>query len=154
RSGLDALFATQDIMLGWQVGGVVAPTVAARTYHDVLTASSAYVGVAGGSVFAFGDVEAELARAANGTSGHSAILNGRAVAYATPSSRLTLGLENNFSLLDQARVPTQLTMSDPIGGVRGYLGSHLAGGRRDLTRAEIRWATPNAFRRGDLGVAA
>jgi len=104
-------------------------------------------------VFAFTDIQTELANAAGG-SGHSTILNGRIVGYVTPPTRLTFRLENNFSLIDQARVPTQLTISDPIGGVRGYLGSHLAGGRRDLTRAELRWATPNAFHRGDVGVAA
>lgn len=154
RTGLDALFATQDVMLGWQAGGAVAPAVTARTYRDVLIAPGAYLGVASKGLFAFSDVEAELASATSSVADHSAILNARVVAYATPTARFTMRLENNFSLLDQARVPTQLTMSDPIGGVRGYLGSHLAGGRRDLTRAEIRWATPNAFHRGDLGVAA
>lgn len=154
RRGLDALFATQDVMLGWQVAGVVAPTVTARTYRDVLIAPTAYVGAATRHLFAFADLEVELTGAAAAGSTHSRILNGRLVAYATPTERLTLRLENNLSLLDHARVPTQLTISDPIGGVRGYLGSHLAGGQRDLTRAEIRWATPDAFRRGDLGVAA
>jgi len=154
RQGLDALFATQDIMLGWQVGGAVAPAVASRTYRDVLTAPSGYIGVASNNLFAFSDIEAELTDAMGGKASNSRILNGRIVGYATPTTRVTVRLENNFSLIDQPKVPTQLTMSDPIGGARGYLGSRLAGGRRDLTRLEVRWATPNAFHRGDLGVAA
>ncbi|HEX4353136.1 MAG TPA: hypothetical protein VHZ95_09485, partial [Polyangiales bacterium] len=97
--------------------------------------------------------EGEFTNGNNGLSARSSVINGRVVAYATPSSRVVMQVLNNFSLIDQPHIPTQLTMSDPIGGPRGYLGSKLAGGRRDLTRAEIRWSTPNAFNRGDLGVA-
>lgn len=153
RQGLDALFATQDVMVGWQVGGIVAPTITSRQYRDVLAAPDVYLGAAAARVFAFTDVEGELTAPLSGSAARSTIVNGRAMAYFTATPRFVIQARDNFSVLDQARIPTQLSMGDPIGGPRGYLGSRLVGGRRNLTSAELRWATPNAFRRADIGVA-
>jgi len=153
RQGLDALFATQDVMVGWQVGGIVTPSVTSRQYRDILAAPDIYLGGAVRRVFAFTDVEGEFTEGTNGTAARSTIINARAMAYFTATSRFVIQARNNFSVLDQARIPTQLSLGDPIGGPRGYLGSRLVGGRRNLTSLELRWATPNAFHRGDLGAA-
>ena len=152
REGLDALFATQDIMLGWQLGAVVAPSLTSRTYHDLLVIPGGYVGGASKHFFIFAHADAEVTNAVGTGGGNSVVLNARSVGYATPTSRFSMQIEDNFSVLDHARVPTQLTMSDPVGGPRGYLGSRLAGGQRNLTRFELRLATPKALYGSDLGV--
>lgn len=152
RTGLDALFAPQDVMLGWQLGVMVAPGFTSGSGHDLLLAHSLYLGAASGNIVVLGDAEAEARR--NFTTGvwQSTIGNARATAYFSPSSQVLIDVQDNFSSLGHARLPTQLSMGDLIGGPRGYVGSTIAGARRNVTRAEIRWAGPAAIRRSDLGV--
>lgn len=153
RQGVDALFATQDLMVGWQVGGIIAPAVMSRGSRDILAAPDFYIAGATSKLFAFTDVEAELTNAMGGSAPRSTIMNARTMAYLTATPRFVIQARNNFSLLDQTRIPTQLSMGDPLGGPRGYLGSNLVGARRELASAELRWATPNMFHKGDFGVA-
>lgn len=153
RSGLDALFAPQDVMLGWQLGGMIAPGATSSSGRDLLLAHSLYFATASSNIVFITDVEAEARRDFTSGLWQSTIGNGRLAVYYTPTSRLLIDLQDNYSSLGHARLPTQLSLGDPIGGPRGYVGSAIAGGRRNVARTEIRWARPDALHRADAGVA-
>ncbi|HXT17654.1 MAG TPA: hypothetical protein VN706_18590 [Gemmatimonadaceae bacterium] len=152
RNGFDALFAPQDLMVGWQAGTLAAPSLTHDGGHDFLLAPSIYVGAASRRTAILADLEGEARREFD--SGTTAtIANVHATAYVKPSERLLLSAEDNFSVIDRAALPTQLTMSDALGGPRGFAGSPLLGARRDVLRLEARFAVPALVHRADLGVA-
>ena len=153
RTGLDALFASQDVMTGWQLGGMVAPGMTSNGGRDMLIAHSMYLGATASNMVFIGDAEAEARRDFTTGMWQSTIGNARVAGYYTPSSGVLIDVQDNFSSLGHARLPTQLSLGDLIGGPRGYVGSAIAGARRNVTRAEVRWAGPAAIRRADVGVA-
>jgi hypothetical protein len=153
RVGLDGLFAPQDVMVGWQLGLVGAPGMASGNGRDLLVGNSAYVGVAAGRVVVIGDAETEARRDFTGGQWASTVGNVRVSAYFSPVPRFLVDIQDNYSAIGEARLPTQLSLGDPIGGPRGYIGSSLAGGRRNVTRLELRGASPRSVYGADVGLA-
>jgi hypothetical protein len=153
RTGLDALFAPQDVMLGWQLGTLAAPGIHTANGRDVLLAQSAYAGMASHRVAVLADFEGEARRDFTASDWASTIANIHGSAYFTPTSHFTLSAEDNYSMLGQSRLPTQLSLGDALGGPRGYAGSTIVGGRRNVIRTEARLATPDAVHHADVGVA-
>jgi Omp85 superfamily domain len=151
RTGVTTLFGTVDVPTGWQAGTLVAPGLG--SVHDVLWGTSAYVGAALSRVVVLSDIEAELRQGASGREGPSSVASLHVAAFVSPTARLTLTIRDDFAHLSNAWLPTQLSLGDPVGGPRGYGGSRLAGGARNLARADVRWATPSAIRHADVGVA-
>jgi hypothetical protein len=152
RGGYDALFAPQDLMVGWQVGTLAAPGFARGSGHDVMFAPSIYLGTTTAHAAVLVDGEGEMSKDFVGR-GAATIANVHTIAYLKPSERLLFKAEDNFSIIDGAPIPTQLAMSDPLGGPRGFAGSTLAGAHRDVLRLEARVAYPAAIRSTDLGFA-
>lgn len=153
RTGLDALFAPQDIMTGWQVGVLGGAGGSSRAGRDALIGNSAYFGLASGSTVVVGDFEGEASHDFATSLWHSAVVNARTTAYISATPRVLLTLWDNFSSISNTPLPTQLALADPLGGPRGYIGSNIAGGRRNVLRTDLRWAAPNAIRGADVGVA-
>lgn len=153
RTGFDALFAPQDLMVGWQVGTLVAPGLTNANNRDVLFAPSIYLGGATRRGAVLADFEGESRRRVSQAGAAATIGNLHATGYFKPDSRLLFTIDDNFSMIDGAAIPTQLTMSDPLGGPRGFGGSTIVGGRRDVLRLEARFARPNVVRHADLGLA-
>ena len=54
----------------------------------------------------------------------------------------------------QQRIPYNFTLSDPVGGLRGYAGSNTPGGRRFVARLNSRQYLGRPFGVGDVGVGA
>lgn len=153
RVGLDGLFAPQDVMVGWQVGIVAAPGIPNGDGRDLLLGHSIYVGAAYGHFVALGDAEAEGRRDYVGNRWASTVGNARVGVYFSPSPRLLFDVQDNYSALGKARLPTQLSLGDPLGGPRGFVGSNLMGGHRNVTRMEVRGASPRAVHGADVGLA-
>ena len=151
RTSLETLFATQDVMTGWQIGALAAPGFGTR--RDVLFATSFTTGFTTPRTVLASDLEAELRSRARGGGQPSSVANLQVAWFFTPSPRLTLSIRDNFSNLHDAWLPTQLTLGDPLGGARGYMGSSIAGGIRNVARNELRWANAAAIRHADVGVA-
>ena len=152
-TGFDALFASQDVMTGVQVGTLVAPGMLPAGGHDVLAASSLYAGAVAGSSLFGAQIESEARRDLRNGAWHSVIASGRAAWYLKPAPRILFSLGDEFSVGRRGQVPTQLTFSDPLGGVRGYGASRLVGTDRNVVRTELRWAGPSVIRHSDVGVA-
>jgi hypothetical protein len=153
RTGLDRLFATQDVMVGWQLGPPVAPGVPRANGRDVLFAQSAYLGGATGHTAFIADLEGEARRDITASAWASTAMNLYAAGYVSPTPRLLFRVQDNFSLLENSNVPTQLWLADRVGGARGFIGSRVTGGRRNVVRAEARFAREDWVRHADLGVA-
>lgn len=152
-TGYDALFATQDVTTGLQFGTLVAPGMENPGHHDLLVASTAYAGVFLGSSLLGAQFESEERRDFTGGLWDSMIGSGRVAWYIKPSPQLLLTINDEISVGRRGRLPTQLTFSDPDGGVRGYGPSRLAGETRNVVRTELRWARPAIIKNSDLGVA-
>lgn len=152
-TGFDALFAEQDVMTGVQVGTFVAPGLVMGARNDILMANTAYAGVvAGRSVFG-AQFEMEARRDFTNGLWDSMISSGRTAWYYKFAPRVLFTLDDELSIARRGLVPTQLTFSDPLGGVRGYSPSRLVGAERNIVRTELRWAGPAAVRRADAGLA-
>jgi hypothetical protein len=150
--GLDALFATQDVMTGEQVGVVVAPGTV-NSVGSILLGTSAYMGWTGGSsVFAV-EFDGESRRDLKGGAWDSSIGSGRASWYLRAGHRAQLHVTDLYTGGANSRLPLQLDLGDRIGGVRGYAGSTLAGARRNVVRIEGRLAQPSAIHHADVGAA-
>lgn len=150
--GLDALFATQDVMTGQQVGLVAAPGTV-NGVGSMLLATSVYEGWAGGSSVIAMEFDGESRRDMKGGAWDSSIGSGRASWYLRGGPRTQLRVTDLFTGAANSRLPIQLDLGDPIGGVRGYAGSTLAGGRRNVVRVEGRVAEPAAIHHADIGAA-
>ncbi len=153
HAGLDGLFAPQDIMSGWQVGAVIAPGVTPGNGRDLLLAHSVYLGAASAHWVALADIEAEEWRDVKSGTWGSGASNSRVNLYAAPTSRLLFDVQDNLSMVRGSRIPTQLSLNDPEGGPRGFRGSTLVGGRRNVARMEVRVASPHAVHGADVGLA-
>lgn len=151
-TGVDALFATQDVMTGEQVGFVVAPG-AVNGVGSMLLATSAYGGWTGGSSVLAVEFDGESRRDLKGGAWDSSIGSGRAAWYLRAGSRAQLQISDLFTAGANSRLPLELDLGDPEAGVRGYYGTTFAGVRRNVVRMESRVARQNAVHRADLGAA-
>ena len=153
--GFDALTATQDMPVGFQLGtmfGRSLSVLGARD-DDIFVASDLYLGAVGTNN-ALRVQSAWEARRDNGTGFWDGILGvAHALQYFKLDSRNTTLASVEFSGGWRQRVPFNLTLSDPIGGVRGYGSSNTPGARRLVERLEHRvlLGRPGGF--GDFGVA-
>ncbi|HEY2162822.1 MAG TPA: hypothetical protein VGH04_02470, partial [Gemmatimonadaceae bacterium] len=82
------------------------------------------------------------------------LANGIAMQYFKPVPSNTTTLSLAFSGGWRQRIPYNFTLSDPVGGVRGYSGSNTPGARRFVSRLDTRQylGRPKGF--ADVGVGA
>ncbi|HEY4217194.1 MAG TPA: hypothetical protein VGM67_08650 [Gemmatimonadaceae bacterium] len=152
-SGYDALFATQDVSTGVQVGTLIAPGMRNPGRSDLLVASTAYAGTMLGTSLLAAQLETEARHEFTDGIWDSMISSGRAAWYIKPSPQTLLTLDDELAIGSRGLLPTQLDFSDPVGGVRGYSRSRLAGEDRNIVRAELRLAHPALIKHSDLGLA-
>lgn len=154
--GLDALAARQDLPTGVQIGAQIgrsAPALGA-TEADVAVASDLYAGVTRGRATMRLQLQGEGRRALGSGRWDDVLTTGRLVNYLqwTPTEVGQLAVE--WSGGYRQRVPFQLLLGVPLGGVRGYEQATYAGGRRLVVRAEERLALPDVRHLADIGFAA
>jgi hypothetical protein len=155
RVGLDALTATQDVPLGVQLGvqlGRSLRSLGARE-EDFFLAGDLYAGMSSGISTTRVQVQGQ-GRMAQGETLWDGVLT---------TGRLTQQLRFNDAHLDQfvlewsggfrQRIPFQLLLGVPEGGVRGYERSTYAGGQRLVARMEHRYTYGPVRKLGDLGLA-
>jgi hypothetical protein len=151
-TGFDALFATQDVASGFMIGTLAAKSLPSFGEQDEFFSSAAYVGAANQNA---------LVGAAAGVEGRrtdvnrwdSVIGSGRAALYLKGGPQFHLLLSDEFSGGSRSRLPLQLSLDDPRGGLRGFRSSNLAGAARNVIRAEVRRNRERAIARADVGVA-
>jgi hypothetical protein len=63
-------------------------------------------------------------------------------------------VDDQYSTGVRPLLPMQLWLGDWRGGVLGYHSSSLAGGHRNVARAEMRWSGESLVRGADVGASA
>jgi len=137
--GFDALTATQDLPVGFQLGTLFGRSlsVLGSRDDDIFMAGDLYIGAVGRNNGLRLQMAGEGRRSNDNEGRWDGILaNARAVEYLQwiPITTTTISLE--FSGGWRQRIPFNLSLSDPDGGVRGYASSNTPGGQRAVARIE------------------
>jgi hypothetical protein len=139
-SGFDALMGEQDVARGFQLAGTVERGLGIfqATDRTSLVSLDLYSGVGTPNSFIGLAMRGEELPAGGGDSWSAAVLSGRSAWYFKPSAGATFVASAEFSGGWRARLPLQLSLGDPVSGIRGYNGAAIAGGRRMVVRIEER----------------
>lgn len=152
--GFDALTGTQDLPVGLQIGTLFGRSlsVLGSRDDDIFMAGDLYVGAVGHNNALRFQLEGEGRRSNDDGQWDGVLTTARVVEYVkfAPAHTATLSVE--FSGGWRQRIPFNLTLSDPEGGVRGYASSNTPGGQRLTGRFENRLFVGRPFNLGDLGV--
>jgi hypothetical protein len=139
-SGFDALLGEQDVARGIQVAGTIEHGfgLAQATDRSSLVSLNLYSGVGTPRSFLGLAMRGEELPAGGGDSWSAGVLSGRSAWYFKPTSGETFVASAEFSGGWRERLPLQLSLGDPMAGLRGYNGAAIAGGRRMIVRIEER----------------
>lgn len=150
----DALAATQDLPIGFQLGTIFGRSlsVLGSRDDDIFMAGDAYIGAGISNLGLRMQLEGEGRRDNDANDWDGILTSGRTVAYFLPVPTNTITASAEFSGGWNQRIPFNLTLSDYTGGLRGYAGSHVPGGERFVTRLDDRQFLGQAFKLADVGV--
>lgn len=156
RTGLDALTATQDVPTGFQLGTMFGRSlsVLGSRDDDIFVAGDLYVGAASSSSTFRLQIQGEGRRSNDRGAWDGILSSGRAAEYIKPIDRTTMIGSLEWSGGWKQRIPFNLSLNDPIAGVRGFANSRLVGGQRIVARLENQWVVGPVTSLGDVGLAA
>jgi hypothetical protein len=152
--GFDALSATQDLPIGFQLGTLAGKSLSflGSRDNDYFVAGDLYVGAANHHGGMRMQLESE-ARHDNSLGAWDGILtDGRAIEYVKFTHTNTTTASIEFGGGWKQRLPFNLTLSDPVGGVRGYTASNIPGGQRLVVRLEDHQFIGRPWGYGDFGL--
>ena len=154
--GFDALTATQDLPVGFQLGTLFGRSLSVVGSHDddVFMAADLYIGAGGAYNATRVQLQGEGRRANDISMWDGILTSGRAAEYLKVSSSNTLIFSAEWSGGWRQRVPFRLTLGQTDGGLRGYSSSNALGGQRAILRLEDREFFSRPFGLGDMGAAA
>lgn len=154
-AAFDALTAPQDVRVGFQLGTLFGRglSVLGAKDDDIFVSMDMYAGGGTGRSFLALQVQGEGRE--NYDAGHwdGVLGSGRLAWYAKPALRHTFELSSEWSAGWRQRVPFQLSLSDPEGGVRGYSSARYGGAQRIVVRAEERMTLGRVRNLAVLGLA-
>jgi len=152
--GFDALTATQDIPVGFQVGTLFGRTlsVLGSRDDDIFMAGDIYIGAAGRNNALRVQIEGEGRLNNQQNQWEGVIAGGRATQYMKTSRTNTMTASLEFSGSWRQRTPFALTLGDPDGGLRGYASSRTPGAQRIVGRVEDRWFLGRPNNAADFGI--
>jgi hypothetical protein len=139
--GFDALLGEEDVPIGLQASGVAGHSIPwFGESGDPDTFASARMDVAAGTTRSIvqGGMESEARRDMRTGEWDGLLASGHAGWYLKPSLTQTVIVTTDAALGQRVRIPFQLALGDPQGGVEGYGRSQVAGGARVVGRAEYR----------------
>ena len=152
--GFDALTATQDIPVGFQLGtqfGRSLTAIGARD-DDIFMSGDIYVGAATEKAAARLQLQGEGRRSNDQSAWDGVVTSGRAAQYLKLGESQTAIASFEWSGGWRMRIPFALTLGEERGGVRGYADDTRPGGQRGVVRLEDRFVLGRPFGLGDAGV--
>ena len=155
REGLDALTATQDVPLGFQLGtqfGRSLTLLGARE-DDIFMAGDLYIGAASGIATVRVQAQGEGRRGAGDSQWDGVLTTGRVTHYLKFSPWHLNQVILEWSGGYRPRTPFQLLLGTREAGVRGYEKSGLAGGQRFVAKFEERFVLGKLFNVAETGIA-
>ena len=151
----DALTAVQDVRVGFQFGTLVGRSldVLGSQTDDIFVSADVYGGMGSPRAFVAFQLQGEGRQDYDVNKWDGILGSGRAATYLRLSEHHTMMADAEFSAGWRQRVPFQLRLDDPDGGIRGYRGAAVGGARRQVARLEDRWflGRPRGF--ADVGIA-
>lgn len=150
-AGFDALEGTQDVSRGVQLSTILGATVGGEERGPF---GSAGLFLGAGTARSYVGLRTLADAQGIGSARRDVVASGRFAWYAKPSPKRTRIVSAEFAGAWQDNIPYQLTLDEPLTGVRGYEGSRIAGARRAIVRLEQRATLPGAGRYVGMGVAA
>jgi hypothetical protein len=153
--GFDALTATQDIPVGFQLGtqfGHSLSMLGARE-EDIFTAGDLYVGFATQTAATRVQLKAEGRRSPAEAGWDGIVTSAHIAQYVKVDQQQTAIASVDWSGGRHMLVPFALTLADGRGGVRGYSNDTRPGAERAVLRVENRMVLGQPFDLGDLGMA-
>jgi hypothetical protein len=153
--GFDALTATQDIPVGFQLGTQVGRSMPPLGAHDndVFVSGDLYGGMANEKTAVRLQLQGEGRRNNDLDEWDGVVTSGRAAHYLKIDDEQTLITSVEWSAGWRMRIPFALTLGEERGGVRGYSDDVRPGGQRGIMRAEDRFVLGRPFGLGDAGFA-
>jgi hypothetical protein len=154
--GFDALTATEDFPFGFQVGTQFGRSVTALGARDddIFMSSDLYIGAVGRNNALRVQADGEGRHDNTASVWDGLLANALAIQYFKPVTSNTTTLSLGFSGGWQQRIPFNFTLSDPVGGLRGFSGSSTPGGRRFVARLDTRSFLGRPSGLFDFGVGA
>jgi hypothetical protein len=138
--GFDALLGEQDVPLGAQFSAVVGRSVGVlgSGARDIFLSGLLDLAAGSRSSILRAGVQTEARRDQITGRWDGLITSGRAAWYIKAGLAHTFILSSDVAYGQRVRVPFQLSLGNPDGGVPGYLGTNVAGAARTVERAEYR----------------
>lgn len=154
-TGFDALTATQDVRVGFQLGTLAGRSLAVlgSGNDDIFVSADVYGGLGTPQNFVAVQVQGEGRQSYDDNAWDGILGSGRLASYNRLTARHTLVSAAEWSGGWRQRVPFQVTLADVDGGVRGYRRSQIGGGRRLVGRFEDRWYIGRIRAAADVGLA-
>jgi hypothetical protein len=151
--GFDALTAEQDVANGVAGGVFVGHGLAALGEADFFLSGAAYAGKATEHTLLAAMTIVEGRRPLGRRDWDGIVGSSRAAFYAGGGPGFMLLADDQYSLGVRPKLPMQLWLGDWRGGVIGYHSSTIAGERRNVSHAELRWTGQALVRNADVGFA-
>jgi hypothetical protein len=154
-SRVDALNATQDFPMGFQLGTLVGRGLSlfGTSDDDLLVATDIYTATGTRRLFVSARLRGEARQNYDSSRWDGIVGSGRLTAYWRATGHHTVQATIDWSGAWRQRIPLQLTLGDREGGIRGYSGSRDAGAMRSVARIEDRWYLGRVREQADVGVA-
>ena len=152
--GFDALSATQDIPVGFQLGTLFGRSlsVLGSKDDDIFMSADLYVGAAGHRAALRIQLQGEGRRSNDRDLWDGILTSGRVAQYFKLTARQTALIAGEWSGGWRMRSPFALTLGEEPGGVRGYGSSTTPGAQRAILRLEDRLFVGRPFGWGDAGI--
>jgi hypothetical protein len=138
--GYDALYGTQDLPQGIQIGTQIGRGIPGLGTTNWLFAGDVLTGHSIGPSYAGARLAAEVQRSAATGSWTGLATTARVAYYAKPARRHTVIATGEFAGAWRSQLPFELSLGDYRSGVRGLGGSDDAGAQRLAARLEDRWS--------------
>ena len=154
--GLDALRATQDVPIGFQLGTMFGRSLTALGSRDddIFMSADLYLGIGSPHDLFRLQFQGEARRDNSADLWDGILTSGRAAHYLQLTENETIVTSAEWSGGWRMRTPFALTLGDYEGGVRGYGFLTVPGGQRAVVRLEDRHFIGTMPRLADIGVAA
>ena len=151
--GFDALTATQDIPVGFQLGTLFGRSlsVVGAKDDDIFMSADLYVGAATQRTAFRLQLQGEGRRSNDEDTWDGILTSGRIAQYVKLGQNQVTVLSGEWSGGWHMRTPFALTLGEEPGGVRGYGSSTTPGGQRAILRMEQRQFVGRPFGLGDAG---
>lgn len=153
--GLDALTATQDVPIGFQLGTMFGRSLSALGSQDddIFMSADVYLGIGSSHDLFRLQFQGESRRDNSRNAWDGILTSGRAAQYLQVSEDETITASAEWSGGWRMRTPFALTLGNNEGGVRGYGFLRVPGGQRAVLRLEDRHFLGRLSGLADIGFA-